>query len=159
MDITILITTFTWISWKTLNSPPRSDILQDFSDHKYRFGIPKSLIWLVQKWEEKEYSISKAFPTKKVSSKTLLEKVYNKTQVSGLHINILIEKRSIISNFLINKKTADVIPDFKQEDKTAPKNYWLLSVLQTLSKNIWNSNSKTNSHIYRLIFFTSFVWI
>ena len=37
-----------------LNSPPQSTILPDFKNEKYRFTIPKSRTWQVEKQEEEE---------------------------------------------------------------------------------------------------------
>ena len=47
MEISIL-------TWKKLNSPPRSAILRDFQNQEYRLIIPKSLTRVAEKLEEKE---------------------------------------------------------------------------------------------------------
>ena len=157
MEITILITTFTWISWKKLNSYPT--YCKIFQIINTDLGFQNPLYGWYKNEKKKNTGIPKRFQQKRYLQKHYWKRFIIKHRYLGSTLIYWLKKISIISNFLINKKTADVIPDFKQEDKTAPKNYWLVSVLQILSKNIWDSNSKTNSRIYRLIFFTSFVWI
>ena len=55
MEISILISILTWISWKNLNSPPQSAILRDIQNQEYRFKIPKSRIRLAEKQQEEEH--------------------------------------------------------------------------------------------------------
>ena len=55
MEISILISTPTWKSWKKLNSLLQSAILQDFLNHEYQFTFPKSQIQLAENREGEEH--------------------------------------------------------------------------------------------------------